>query len=439
MARVWNVLRGLISGGRPLASLFQSISTQVVVVVINIATGVLTARMLGPDGRGVFAAVTTWPQLLATLSIAGLNSAIIFRMRKSPERVGGVGGAALILSVTFSSCAIAVGWMLMPYLMARYSAETIWFAQLCLVSVFVNSTQMVVKQGFAGTGQFGLFNLAQLLPQLFYLAALVALMSAGLLTARTAVLALLGGGAIALLVSLRSFIRIVGPSLRAGFKELRPVTSYSARASLMDIVFTLATYADRIILIPMLSRSELGLYAVAYSFSRVIQMAQPAVVSVVFSHMSHATEERGKLLHDRAVRLLAFALLLGCGALWIAGKPLLALAYGEQFEAANIIFRLLVIEASLGALSQVTAQLFLSVDRPGTVSTIQVGVLCVSLVLLLILAPLYGAEGAAIALVAAAALRWVCLMAAIKLVLHKSLPRLYLTQEDLHYMTGKLR
>jgi O-antigen/teichoic acid export membrane protein len=439
MARVWNLLHGLLSGGRPLAALFQSVGTQAIVVMINIVTGVLTARMLGPDGRGVFAAVTTWPQLLATLAIAGLNSAIIFRMRKSPERAGEVAGAALILSATFSSAAIAAGWMLMPYLMARYSAATIGFAQLCLVSVFVNSTQMVVKQGFAGTGQFGLFNVAQLLPQLFYLVALVALMFLGAMTARTAVLALLGGGAIALMVTLRSFARVIGPRLRPGFMELHPVASYSARASLMDIVFTLATYADRIILIPMLSRSELGLYAVAYSFSRVIQMAQPAVVSVVFSHMSHATEERGRLLHDRALRLLSIGLLFGCVGLWIAGKPLLAIAYGAQFEAANIVFRLLVIEASLGALSQVTAQLFLSVDRPGTVSAIQVGVLCASVVLLLILAPLYGAEGAAVALVAAAALRWVCLMAAIKLVLRKSLPRLYLTREDLHYVTGRLR
>src|SRR4051794_25842862 len=54
-------------GGRPLAALLQSMSTQVLVIGINILTGILTARTLGPDGRGAFAAITTWPQLLATL------------------------------------------------------------------------------------------------------------------------------------------------------------------------------------------------------------------------------------------------------------------------------------------------------------------------------------------------------------------------------------
>src|SRR3954452_16954711 len=61
-------------GGRPFAALLQSMSTQILVIGINILTGVLTARTLGPDGRGAFAAITTWPQLLATLATAGLNS-----------------------------------------------------------------------------------------------------------------------------------------------------------------------------------------------------------------------------------------------------------------------------------------------------------------------------------------------------------------------------
>jgi antigen flippase len=430
---------GLIRGRRPVTALLHSISTQVLVVAINIATGVLTARSLGPDGRGVFAAVSTWPQLLATLAIAGLNSAVIFRMRKSPERVSGVASAALLLSLTSSIAAVGLGWILMPFWMAKYPPSIIWFSRLCLASVFVNSTHMIVKQGFAGIGRFDQFNWAQLLPQLFYLVALAVLILAGAVTPQTAVLALLGGGLVALVVALSFFLRTLKPRLRAGLSEVPALSSYSARAALMDVVFTVASYVDRIVLIPMLSTQDLGLYAVAYSFSRVIQMAQPAVVSVVFSHMSHVTEENGKVLHDRALRFLLLGLLCGCVGLWIIGKPLLAFAYGTQFEEANIVFRLLVVEASLGALSQVSAQLFLSVDRPGTVSTIQLIVLGVSLVLLLILTPTFGAQGAAIALLVAAALRWLCLLASIKYVLRKGLPRLYLNREDLHFVMGKHR
>jgi O-antigen/teichoic acid export membrane protein len=426
-------------GARPVAALFQSMSTQVIVIAINILTGVLTARTLGPDGRGAFAAITTWPQLLATLATAGLNSAVIFRMRKSPERGGAVAAAALILSSGLSLVTIGVGVVLMPVWMARYPAAIITFSQLCLIGVLVNSSQMMVKQGFAGAGRFGQFNLSQLLPQLLYLIGTVTLIAFGAMNVQNAVLALLGGAALALLVTLVPFVREVRPRLRPAFSELKPVISYSARAMLMDAVFAIATYADRLVLIPLLPIRELGLYAVAFSFSRVIQLSQPAITSVVFSHMAKVDEADSRVLHDRALRMLLVGLVIGCAVLWAVGAPLLRLAYGEQFAAANTIFRLLVVEASLGALSQVTAQLYLSHNRPGFVSTIQVIVLGATLASLLLLVPVYGAKGAALALLAAGTLRWLCLLGGISSVLEQRLPGLLLTRADLQYVIGRIR
>jgi len=429
----------VFGGGRPFAALLQSMSTQVLVIGINILTGVLTARALGPDGRGAFAAITTWPQLLATLATAGLNSAVIFRMRKAPEQVGSIASASLIVSTATSLVAIGIGVLLMPMWMARYSPWIITFSQLCLATVLLNSWQMVIKQGFSGSGRFGRFNLSQLLPQLLYLLALLGLIAFAAMRVESAVLALLGGGAIALCVTLVLFVREVRPRLQGAFCELKAVVSYSTRAMLMDAVFSLGTYIDRIVLIPLLAGRELGLYAVAYSFSRVIQLSQPAITSVVFSHMAKVDELQSRVLHDRALRMLLIGLVIGCTCLWAIGAPLLRLAYGGEFAAANTVFRLLVIEASLGALSQVTAQLYLSHDRPGVVSIIQVSVLGATLGALLLLVPVYGATGAAIALLAGGTLRWLCLLGGVSLVLRQRLPGLLLTRTDLHYLIGRIR
>ena len=86
-----------------------------------------------------------------------------------------------------------------------------------------------------------------------------------------------------------------------------------------------------------------------------------------------------------------------------------------------------------------TAQLFLSHNRPGVVSTIQVTVLCASLTGLLLLVPRLGAEGAAIALLAAGALRWLMLTGGVRLVLKQPLPNLIVTRADLHYLLGRIR
>ena len=438
-ARLLGLSASLLQGRRPLFAMIQAVGTQVFIAAINILTGVITARMLGPQGRGIYTAVTTWPQLLATLAFAGLNSAVVFRMRKAPESVGRVAAGALMLGTAQCLVAIAVGFALLPMLMGKYSAATVLFARICLVSALVNSTYMLMKQSFAGIGAFKQFNLANLWPQLLYLIALLAMLPFGPVTASATILALLGTGALAVFTTLPKFLRLVRPRLPGSVAELRQIASFSSRAAAMDVVFALASNADRLVLIPMLSPGELGFYTVAFSFSRAIQLAQPAIASVVFSHMAGQSASSGQQLHDHALRFLLAALVGGTCVLWLVGAPLLVFTYGPEFAAANAIFRLLLVEASLGALSQVTIQLFLARDRPGIVSTIQVIVLCVSVGALLVLVPRYGAVGAAAGLLIAAAVRWVLLLGLVRFSLKLRLPRLYLRGDDFQYLLGRLR
>jgi O-antigen/teichoic acid export membrane protein len=305
--------------------------------------------------------------------------------------------------------------------------------------VLVNSTQNVIKQTFAGLGQYRRCNLAHLLPQLLHLIALLSIVPIAVMTSRYAALALFVSGFVAVLTMLPKFIRAARPQIAGSFSELRRLVSYSGRAALMDCVNAIASYADRLVLIPLLPASQLGFYAVAFSFSRVVQFVQPAIMSVMLAHLSGQTESAGKRLHDTACRFLLAGLLIGCALLWVAGERLLVITYGVEFAAATTVFRLLVIEASLATLSQVTAQFFLSRDRPGVVSTIQVIVLGVSIVALFTLVPRYGVAGAAVGLLGAGLIRWLLLLGALKQVLKLSLPRLYPSVDDLQFILRRLR
>lgn len=425
-------------GDRPLFALFQSLGAQVFITLINVLTGVITARLLGAEGRGIYVAVTLWPPLLASLATAGLGTAVVVRMRKSSASAGAIANVGLILALVQSSIAAGCGLFLLPHFLAQYSPAVIFFAQLCLISVLVNGVQALLKQAFAGAGQFRWYNLTHLSPPLFYILALLAIIPFSVLTVDRAILALLGSGAVATLVVVPAFVRRVRPRFAGAGAEVRPLISYSTRAALMDVVQALATNADRLVLIPLLPATEIGLYAVAFSFSRVIQLVQPAIMSVVLSHMSRSSSD-GPRLHDISVRFLLFALGCSCTALWIAGEPLLIFTYGAEFGATHGLFRILLLEASFGVLSQATTQLFLSRDRPGVVSTIQVTVLCISLAALLILVPRFGSMGAAIGLLLAGVLRWALLLGAMRVILRLPLPRLYLDGSDWRYLMSRLR
>ena len=429
----------LTRGDAPLFSMVRSVGTQVFIVLMNLATGIITARLLGPEGRGVYVAITLWPPLLAMLATAGLNSAVVFRMRRNPGAPDAVAGAALLSGFISSSLMIVAGALVMPLFLTGYSSSVVLFAQLCLAAVLVNSTQIVIKQAFAGTGQYWYCNLTHLLPQLYHLVALVTLALLATLTPRGAALALFVSGALAVLSVLPKFLRTMAPRFKAVRAELKEIRSYSLRAAPAGLVTALILHSDRLVLIPLLSARELGFYAVAFSFSRVVQFVQPALQSIFLSHLAGQGEAGSLRVHDTACRFLLVALSAGCVVLWLAGEWLLGFAYGAEFAAAVGIFRLLVIEASLGVLAQVTVQLYLARDRPGLVSAIQAGTLVVSLALLLILVPRFGGTGAAIALVCAGAVRWLALLGGMRLALKLPLPRPYLNGEDWRYLRSRLK
>jgi antigen flippase len=424
----------LLRGERPLPAMLRSVGVQVLIVLMNMLTGIITARLLGPDGRGVYAAVTLWPPLLGMLATAGLNSAVVFRLRRHPEAVGPVSGAALLLGWSYSLVMIIIGALVMPAFLTRYSGGTVLFAQVCLVTVALNATQIVFKQTFAGIGKYWFCNLTHLLPQLFHLLLLLVIMSATTMTAEYATVALFASSGLAVLAMLPKFLRTAQPRFTAVVSQARSLSSYSMRAAPTGLVSALLQYSDRLVLVPLLSAAELGFYAVAFSFSRVIQFVQPALQSIFLSHMSSQEAVQSKRIHDIATRFLLAALIAGCAVLWLTGEWLLRLAYGAEFATAIWIFRILTIEASLSVLSQITVQLFLSRDRPGLVSSIQSVMLVVSFALLLWLVPRYGGMGAAIALAIAGALRWLAMLAAMRRVLGFALPRLWLNGEDLRYV-----
>lgn len=58
-------------------AMLQTLLAQGATLVVNVGTGVITARMLGPVGRGEFAAACLWLILPALIATSGLRSAVV--------------------------------------------------------------------------------------------------------------------------------------------------------------------------------------------------------------------------------------------------------------------------------------------------------------------------------------------------------------------------
>lgn len=66
---------------RGLRAVVQSVGSKSAILALQAGTGILTARTLGPAGRGELAAMILWPLFIASVTTLGVPSSLIYHLR----------------------------------------------------------------------------------------------------------------------------------------------------------------------------------------------------------------------------------------------------------------------------------------------------------------------------------------------------------------------
>ena len=435
-------VRRFLTERRPARAAALTLVTQGAVILLNMGTGILTARVLGPAGRGVFAAVTLWPQFLSTLAVLGIPSALVYFLRsREPAERDRIISAAVLLALAASSVATLLGCVIVSVTMGHYGRDYVLLSLFfCAIWTGPYLLTVVLRQAAAAEGRIGAFNRSCYLPPLLFLIALLGTWALMPITPVTAAICIMLPSGLVLAWLARDLIGagIWSPMLRGTAGSVREMAAYAWRAAPGDVVSGLLGSIDRLILVAMLAPAQLGIYAVAYSLSRLLLVMQTLASAVLFPQMAGRSPDGAKELHDQALRLVIYAVIAALVVVSIAGTPVLGLVYGHQFAVANDILFILVIEAGLTCAGQVSGQLFLVLNRPGWVSTAQGIGLASAGVALFLLVPPFGGLGAAAALAIAGSVRMLVLLGGIPARLHLSLPRLVPSVDDVAFVRSRM-
>ncbi|WP_433966855.1 hypothetical protein [Tunturiibacter gelidiferens] len=114
-------------------AIIQTACANLAVQVVNLLCGIITARSLGADGRGLLAGIIMWPQFLAYGMTMGIPIASVYWLKRRPDISSELAGAGLLLSVAFSLLAALVGAVIIPYSLHTYPAAAIHLAKLWIL------------------------------------------------------------------------------------------------------------------------------------------------------------------------------------------------------------------------------------------------------------------------------------------------------------------
>jgi enterobacterial common antigen flippase len=408
VARVLAGIRRAVPLRGGVAATVQTVMVNVLVLGLNFGTGVITARALGPDGRGVQAAMQMWPRIMAIALTLGLPTALLYNLRRYPERGPRLFLAALLMGTGLGLLATLAGITFIPHWLTKYSPEVVRSAQWFMVF----STPILLIAAFQSVQrarqEFTAFNAIRFLLPMLTLLILALLALLNRLTPFNATLAyMLPYVPVLLWLTVRLW-RTYRPTLRGLRDPFRSLTSYGIRVYGADILGQLAAgQIDRVLVVGFLNPAAMGLYVVAYSLSRTLDVFPVALAQVVLPKAASRSVEEVVALIGRGVRVSTTVAILAASLLAILGPWALQVVYGQEFLQAVHVFRLLLAEAVLSGATLVLAQAFMASNRPGITSIMQGVGLSLNLPLLAVLVPRYGLVGAGLAVLISTTVRFV--------------------------------
>lgn len=346
--------------------------TNLVILGGNALAGIVSARALGPAGRGQLAVVMLWPGLISMVGMLGLPSACCYYVAHWPERSTTMAAYFRRVAVWQAFVMTAVSGLILWWLHYRLRLPTIltieYTSSAAGTAIALYGTCFV-----QGLGDFTRFNLIRVI-------------SAGLSAAPMLVIALMvhltpAEAGLAYLVPTWCSAALGWSWLRRAGRpgdtrplsrhERRSIRSYGWRSLASLTGLSINRSADQLILGLLVPVGSLGLYTVAASASSPLpyvvaslgMVGLPTVAALPGQAKAAAT---WKAL-GRATYLLAI-LAPACGTLIPLMVPA---AYGGHYSAAVFPAELLLIGAVFTALTAVADDLLRAHGNPGFVSITQ--------------------------------------------------------------------
>jgi O-antigen/teichoic acid export membrane protein len=315
-------------------------SVNVVVILAGLVTGPLTARALGPDGRGELAIILSVLTLAPWVLDLGV-SVWVGRERARGASRADVLGAALPVAV---ACSIAGVLAAIP--LSRALGEerqvVVTFVQIGLFA----SPLVVVLQtlvGLAiGESRWGLFNLTRIVASVVPLVAVVVLASIGQLSVGAAAAAYLAGavGGNLLLLSLVKGAR----RLVFGWSRSWAAATFGLRSWLSSLGNVANQRLDQVLMAVLVTSSELGLYAVAVTVAMLTSTLVGAVSSALFPRVAQGDP----MLAIRSCRVTVGIVFVAGLFLAVITPAALPFVFGSDFDD-SVPMALILLAASVPA------------------------------------------------------------------------------------------
>ena len=386
-----------VTGKRGLIEHYGStVLVQGLTLGIGVFTGILTARMLGPIGRGEYAAIIIWPTAIASFLAFGINQAVVFHLGQRTFTVSETATATGAIGLLQSAFSVAIGLLVVPHALAKYSPLVQHLGIVFVLFTPALILSMYSANLFQGLQDLPRFNLIRLLAPLTYAVGLAGIFVAHRANLIAVIDSQLLGYVLALTIGSTMVWKILHLRVEWNAAAVPCLLHYGLRIQGLSIATYFNQRIDQLVLSLLVPPRQLGLYAVAVTLSTAVAVFPQAAGIVAFSKGSSQYGVDAKTTIRVAFRSSLIWLLFSCSALYALAPFLIRHVFGGAFDGSILACRILLPGALMTGLSFVLYNAASALGRPGIASYAESASVIVTATGLYLLVPRYGYVGAAV-------------------------------------------
>lgn len=366
------------------------------IIIFGLATSIITARYLGPEGNGIIAGLLVYPSLFMSIGSLGIRQSTTYFLGKNIYNEESIKAAITQIWALSTLISIAICFILMYYF--SNSGNNLLWVLLALAPIPFSLFNTYNSGIFLGKNDISTFNKINWIPTFVSLVAMVLFVMGLKMGVSGALIANIGGVLFMFTVLLFRNKFLKSFSLKLDWEIIQNMLSLGLTYAIALFVINLNYKIDIVLLDQLSTAYEMGIYSKGSGITQYLWQIPMLFSTIVFARSAISKNDRAFSVKVAQLLRVSFIFIaLGSLLLLLLSEFIIIGMYGEPFRGSISVLNYLLPGVLILTVYKVMNMDLAGKGKPWVSLWAMIPALIVNIVGNLWYIPKYGANGAALA------------------------------------------
>ena len=309
----------------------ETFATRILLIGMGLVTSVLVARILGPEGRGLYAVAMAVGAIGVQFGNLGLHASNTYYVARERSLLPALIGNTLLVSFVVGGSGSVLAWIVFSLRPELAPVHGLLLA-LSLLWIPFGLAYLLLQNLLLGIQEVRAYNKIELNNQFVAVVLTGLVILGGIVSVETVFvagfIALVASFSLALLGLKKHAKDFCLPSLSLFRDNIR----YGIKAYLAAFFSFLVLRIDLLMVKYMLGAEQTGYYSIAVTMADLVNMLPVVVATILFPKICASESAAEKWIMTKKVTVVTGVILASfCGLAVIIARPLVRVLYGKPF------------------------------------------------------------------------------------------------------------